>query len=536
MTEQTIRDSKRKREREGGEEDDSESDVHVIKSPRISLPINYQQLLPRRKIESSPIKAPSLRERSPEEKRVRLSEAPQLAEGLRFPEVITFNVGGTLFTSTKKLLTSVPNSLLKTVFSGNVFFNPFRSYEILISNQGRPGEILPLDSNDRTFFDRDPSCFTFVLNSLRTGKLYVQEKADDQILARLETEYEYYGIKINWSRDNLLGGIFGVKERLNMKGCFAVLSTNYQLIGIGCDEINLWNLRDYSHERKVEVRPRMGGPGCMNNVSISRDKEMIVFGGKTCDAGKERGSVWIFKLGQGYCLETMIFSETNGISCVKFGGPKSMIVADQSNNIWLYNMSCLPYKCLTVIRQAHKNLITTIAPTDTSVFFSGDALGTIKKWQAQSKEGFECLLEFKPHMGAIASLHFYYDVVYSIGSDEVMMAHKEKDLSLICKVAQDKTGGATTLIGYHTRVSGIPNIVTLSKDQSISLWDPNTLELLDKSKLFSCNTTTSISFIPGGIAVASYYDNVIEIRSNKMTKLNHRQIRPPDAVLKISDK
>merc|ERR1712117_865245 len=91
-------------------------------------------------------------------------------------QVITLNVGGTVFTTTIATLTKYPNSLLAAMFNQESERPPARK-----------------DDNGNFFIDAEPEPFKFILRFLRRGKL--SEYIDGRTLERLEWEADYYGLE-----------------------------------------------------------------------------------------------------------------------------------------------------------------------------------------------------------------------------------------------------------------------------------------------------------------------------------------------------
>merc|ERR1712117_995153 len=91
-------------------------------------------------------------------------------------EVITLNVGGTLFTTTVATLTKYPDSMLAAMF------NPE-------SERPPAGK----DDNDNFFIDGEPGPFKYILRFLRRGKL--SEVIDGCTLEQLKWEADYFGLQ-----------------------------------------------------------------------------------------------------------------------------------------------------------------------------------------------------------------------------------------------------------------------------------------------------------------------------------------------------
>ena len=91
-------------------------------------------------------------------------------------QVITLNVGGTVFTTTIATLTKYPNSLLAAMFNQESERPPARK-----------------DDNGNFFIDAEPEPFKFILRFLRRGKLSAY--IDGRTLEQLEWEADYYGLE-----------------------------------------------------------------------------------------------------------------------------------------------------------------------------------------------------------------------------------------------------------------------------------------------------------------------------------------------------
>jgi len=91
-------------------------------------------------------------------------------------KIIHLNVGGGIFTASKRTLLKAEGTMLGAMFSGR--------YE--------PG---PKDKEDRYFIDRPPGPFKTILNCLRTDtKLTYPDEEDETEMKRLKKEIEYYGM------------------------------------------------------------------------------------------------------------------------------------------------------------------------------------------------------------------------------------------------------------------------------------------------------------------------------------------------------
>lgn len=95
-------------------------------------------------------------------------------------ERVILNVGGTLFETTQKTLTSVPNTYFTALFNGN--------FKISRNEQGH------------IFLDRSPSLFQYILDHLRTHKKYVKDDISSETvgnvyLPHLKEEANYFGLE-----------------------------------------------------------------------------------------------------------------------------------------------------------------------------------------------------------------------------------------------------------------------------------------------------------------------------------------------------
>ena len=88
-------------------------------------------------------------------------------------EVVTLNVGGQLYTTTKATLTKYPDSMLGAMFGGQFISSTY-------------------DAQGNYFIDRDGTLFRHVLNFLRSGRLCLPQKYGDMDL--LEAEADFYQI------------------------------------------------------------------------------------------------------------------------------------------------------------------------------------------------------------------------------------------------------------------------------------------------------------------------------------------------------
>ena len=90
-----------------------------------------------------------------------------------FPENIELNVGGKFYSTSVLTLTREPDSLLGRIFSGRQNVNK--------------------DQSGKYFIDRDGVLFRYILDFLRTKKLYLPD--DFREIARLRNEAEFFEIR-----------------------------------------------------------------------------------------------------------------------------------------------------------------------------------------------------------------------------------------------------------------------------------------------------------------------------------------------------
>lgn len=88
-------------------------------------------------------------------------------------EVITLNVGGVLYTTTRSTLSKYPDSMIGAMFNGQFVPTNF-------------------DQQGNYFIDRDGDIFRIILNFLRSGRLCLPQSFKDYDL--LEAEVDYYQI------------------------------------------------------------------------------------------------------------------------------------------------------------------------------------------------------------------------------------------------------------------------------------------------------------------------------------------------------
>ena len=103
--------------------------------------------------------------------------------------IISFNVGGTAFATSRQTLMKYPDSMLARMCNTDV--------------------PVAKDSNGAYFIDRDPEMFRLILNYLRNGKVPQNYNLDD-----LEIEADYFGLS------ELLGAI---RERIDDDGSREVI-------------------------------------------------------------------------------------------------------------------------------------------------------------------------------------------------------------------------------------------------------------------------------------------------------------------------
>lgn len=101
-------------------------------------------------------------------------EESESAETLRKPSIIRLNVGGRSFVTTRSTLLNIEDSYFSKRFSGKFDEGPM------------------LDGEH--FIDRDGECFPYILNYLRDGQNQPALPSDLQLLWRIRTEAEYFGL------------------------------------------------------------------------------------------------------------------------------------------------------------------------------------------------------------------------------------------------------------------------------------------------------------------------------------------------------
>ena len=98
-----------------------------------------------------------------------------LLREVHFPDVITLDIGGTIFKTTRNTLAKDPDSMLAAMFSGRFEVKP--------------------DDKGAYFIDRDGTHFRHILNFLRCGELLVSKEVLPTIEKELRAEAEFYGIQ-----------------------------------------------------------------------------------------------------------------------------------------------------------------------------------------------------------------------------------------------------------------------------------------------------------------------------------------------------
>ena len=90
--------------------------------------------------------------------------------------IVVLDVGGQVFRSKMRTLTSVEGSY----------------FELALNGDWIEKRSLKEDPNRELFVDRDPLCFPFILSYLRSGKLYFTEDVSSVQLCQLLDEAEFY--------------------------------------------------------------------------------------------------------------------------------------------------------------------------------------------------------------------------------------------------------------------------------------------------------------------------------------------------------
>ena len=86
-------------------------------------------------------------------------------------EIISLNVGGTLYTTSRSTLTRYPESMLGAMFGGNL---PLENSK---------------DSEGNYFIDRDGELFKYILNFLRVSKLVLPNNFQDTEAFQMEVDF-----------------------------------------------------------------------------------------------------------------------------------------------------------------------------------------------------------------------------------------------------------------------------------------------------------------------------------------------------------
>ena len=158
-------------------------------------------------------------------------------------EVITLNVGGTLFTTTVATLTKYPNSLLAAMFDPGSERPPARK-----------------DKQGNFFIDGEPEPFKMILRFLRRGKL--NEDIVGCTLEDLESEADYYGL------EELLK-IIGERKKAEMKRQKAEERKEKEKM----------KMRKIEEEEREKKRPKM--------TSLEYDEKALELAEKAYDANEK---------------------------------------------------------------------------------------------------------------------------------------------------------------------------------------------------------------------------------------------------------
>ena len=86
-------------------------------------------------------------------------------------EIISLNVGGTIYTTTRSTLTRYPDSMLGAMFGGKL---PLENSK---------------DSQGNYFIDRDGELFKYILNFLRVSKLILPNNFQDTEAFQMEVDF-----------------------------------------------------------------------------------------------------------------------------------------------------------------------------------------------------------------------------------------------------------------------------------------------------------------------------------------------------------
>ena len=129
--------------------------------------------------------------------------AISITENKQKDDIISLNVGGIMYTATRKVLTTQPKVVYdidyqsEDEYDGSPTFYPTRNQaeqrSKLQAMFGHPAtKFCPLDGQGNFFIDRDGQLFRHVLNYLRTGGLLSPSNYDK--LQSLQCEADYYQI------------------------------------------------------------------------------------------------------------------------------------------------------------------------------------------------------------------------------------------------------------------------------------------------------------------------------------------------------
>ena len=163
--------------------------------------------------------------------------------------IIILDVGGQIFRSKMRTLTSVSGSYFERALNGDWMEN--RS--------------LKEDPNFSLFVDRDPQCFSFVLSYLRSGKLYFTDDVASIQLCQLGDEAGFYMLDgLNTLvEEELERREQKLKQERAREEADAATDPSEVYKSLRADEVDSYLSRGYAFVGSYELPPRAT---CSNNI------------------------------------------------------------------------------------------------------------------------------------------------------------------------------------------------------------------------------------------------------------------------------